>query len=99
MKVSELTKGKVIKNIPIIYKILDLENGNKVMGMVDLRKDKVYVVNASIEDFDRFKKWEGIRTNVDLQKAGSFSIDENGKKIENMNIKTEFGNKSTGEEL
>ena len=101
MRAHEIIEARINKRIPIIYKALELQSGEEVMGMVDLRKNKVYVINASISDFDRFKKWEGIRTEVDLQKAGSTSIMSNGKKLENMNIKTQFGDKpeeKTGDE-
>lgn len=99
MKVSELIETRIIKKIPIIYKVLELQDGSKVMGMKDLRNKKTYVVNASIKDFDRFKKWEGIRTDVDLQKTDSFSIDTEDNKLANMNIKTQFGNNTGDEEL
>lgn len=100
MKLHELIENRIIKKIPIIYKIVELENEKKVMGMVDLRNNKTYVIDASLKDFEKFKDWEGIKTDVDLQKTKTISIGMDGKKLQNMRIKTQFGdNNETGEDL
>lgn len=51
------------------------KNGKVVIASID---DKKYVINASIENFQRFQKWIGEKASADIKQTGKFHKTEYG---------------------
>lgn len=51
------------------------KNGKVVIASIG---DKKYVINASIENFQRFEKWIGEKASADIKKTGKFYKTEYG---------------------
>jgi hypothetical protein len=51
------------------------KNGKVVIASIDGKK---YVINASIENFQRFQKWIGEKASADIKQTGKFHKTEYG---------------------
>lgn len=59
---------------------VEFEEGQGKNGKVVIAStgDKKYVINASIENFQRFKKWIGEKASADIKQTGNFYKTEYG---------------------
>lgn len=60
-------KKKVITNIPVEFNTVTLDNGSKAMSFTTDRGEK-FIIKGSIDNFERFKKWDGKKADADIQR-------------------------------
>ena len=88
MQLKELLEEKINTGVGIEFTSLVLKNGNKVMGFKDA-EGNTYVIAASLDNFNRFRKWDKIKAVADFLKVGKVRLD-NGDKVPTVRLRVDI---------
>lgn len=87
MKLKKLLVGKIITGMPVTFKKIKLNDGSRVMSLITENGDQ-YIIEGSLDNYLRFKKWEGKKSIADIQKTKRKIETENDGKIRVVKIRT-----------
>lgn len=68
MDLNELLESKIKTGIQVEFSTAKTKKG-EVMVLTD-PKSKRYIIHASVEDYNRFVKWDGRSATVDIKRTG-----------------------------
>ncbi len=85
MKLNEFLKKKIKTGQDGEFSSAEGKNGKVMIVTVG---DKRYVIQASIENFNRFEKWIGKKALVDIKKTGKYHKTKNYGTIPSVKIRT-----------
>jgi len=89
MKLKELIdKTKIRTGISGVFQIIVLKDENKAMSFVT--NEEKFIIDASLENFNRFRKWDGIKSIADIQKTGKKVKTSGGENIPTIRIRTDI---------
>ena len=86
MKLKELLESKKVKTGVKSEFSSDFGKDGKII-ILTTDDEKRYVVGASINNYNRFKKWVGKKTEVDIQRTGGFFKTKGYGKLPKINIR------------
>lgn len=75
MVLKEFVRGKIRTGIDVEFFSAQGNSGKVLMVVSD---DKRYILQDSIKNFQRFRKWEGEKASADIRKTGKFFKTEYG---------------------
>ncbi len=84
-----LEAKKITQDVPGKFGKVKLKNKKMVMAFYG-DDEKVYVINASIKNLNKFKNWNGRHAMVDIQKTGSKVRLATGKRVPTVRISVEL---------
>ncbi len=88
MKLQDLMEAKLITGLSGRFDPMELKDGRWVMSFVTDDGDR-YIINASLRNYIRFKKWENKRAYADIEKTGKKIKIPTGEKYPLIRIRTE----------
>jgi|1_EtaG_2_1085319.scaffolds.fasta_scaffold285155_2 hypothetical protein len=80
---------KVTQDVPGRFAKVMLKDGNNVIAFYG-KDDKIFVIDASIKNLNKFKKWNGRDAMIDIQKTGKKVRLATGRRVPTIRMRVEM---------